>query len=373
MTVRSASWSVAVGIPVVLLAVACDGPGRPRAAEPSAVAGGSEASAAPSAAAGEGVGQTLDRRWPKDLVVVSSEGPALYLGPEPDAPVVGYLSEGVRLRRAGPMGGGRAKAFVTGGMKVRGWVPLERLGLYVQRRGRLKGAPVYVGPGNLVRLVEPAGEGLFRVEARALLRAEPPVKAPPFVGVYPLDRLGVDAPAPGAAEPPRPGQPFRLVAGQAVALYARSRDTQPLFTLPAIQPPLVVEVLKDAGSRRGVRVGAGPYLVGYVDASALGEAAEGPERPAVQPEPPQRVLPERIAAERDYPLWKVREGAKVYFHRADGSRFVFAILKKEGFARELKRYDDAGEVDVFLAVDDDVAVRGLVRTEDLAPFEPPGR
>ncbi len=339
----------------------------------SAADADSEAAATGGASAGaSGAAEPADDpRWPKELVLLSGEGPNLFLGSDASAPQVGYLSSGVRLRRAGPIGGGRAKVFVEGGMKIRAWVPLDRVGLYVQRRGKLKGAPVYLGPGQLVRLVEPTGEGRFRVEARALLRAVPPAEAPPFVGIYPLDRLGIEPPAPGAAEPPRSGRPVRLVAGRKVKLYRRSRGEETWLSLPALRPPLVVEVLKEAGARRGVRVGAGPYLVGYVEGADLGEPVEGPERPRAQVEDSSgRVLPERIAAERDFPLWKVREGAKIYFHRADGTRYVFAILKREGFARELQRFDDTNEVDVFVAVDDRVAVRGLIAERNLLPFEP---
>ncbi len=354
---------------VSLLAAGCAAPppaASSRSTAPSAPRGGENTKPSPGDAPGD------DPRWPKELILLASEEPMLFLGPGADAPKVGYLSSGLKLRRAGPIGGGRAKVFIEGGMKLRGWVPLDRVGLYVQQRGKLKGTPVYLGPGNLVRLVEPDAEGLFRVEARALLRAAPPTEAPPFVGIYPLARLGLEPPAPGAAEPPRPGEPRRLAEGREVTLYRYARGEQAVLTLPAIEPPLVVEVLKEAGDRRGVRVGAGPYLMGFVEASNLGAISEGPEPPPLQASlSNDQVLPERIAAEREMPLWRVRKGAKVYMHRADGTRYVFAILKREGFARELQRFDDANEVDVFVAVDDDAAVRGLVHATDLRPFEPP--
>jgi hypothetical protein len=53
--------------------------------------------------------------------------------------------------------------------------------------------------------------------------------------------------------------------------------------------------------------------------------------------------------------------------RFDGQ--VVARLADRGWARELRRTED-GLVDVFLAVDDDVALRGLVRARDLEPVEP---
>jgi hypothetical protein len=45
------------------------------------------------------------------------------------------------------------------------------------------------------------------------------------------------------------------------------------------------------------------------------------------------------------------------------------MLSKDGFAREMNRYEDDGEVDVFVAADDAVAVRGIVQIDALAPYQ----
>ena len=71
-------------------------------------------------------------------------------------------------------------------------------------------------------------------------------------------------------------------------------------------------------------------------------------------------LPARIAAEQERPLWSVAPGTRVRF---DGR--VIGLVRENGFARELHRYDQSGETDVFVAVDDTLAIRGMVRTADL--------
>jgi hypothetical protein len=55
----------------------------------------------------------------------------------------------------------------------------------------------------------------------------------------------------------------------------------------------------------------------------------------------------------------VRAGARVRF---DGR--VVGVLTRPGLAREMRRHPQ-GEVDVFVAVDDDVALRGMVRARDV--------
>jgi hypothetical protein len=74
-------------------------------------------------------------------------------------------------------------------------------------------------------------------------------------------------------------------------------------------------------------------------------------------------VPERLAAEDTRPLWRVPSGTRLRFDDD-----VIAVFEAEGYAREMNRYD-TGEVDVFVAVDDTVAIRGMVRADDLVAIE----
>jgi hypothetical protein len=70
-------------------------------------------------------------------------------------------------------------------------------------------------------------------------------------------------------------------------------------------------------------------------------------------------LPARLANEPGE-LKRVAAGTKIVFGDA-----VIGVLKREGYARVVRAYDEAGYADVFVAVDDAVALRGLVRAVDL--------
>ncbi len=48
---------------------------------------------------------------------------------------------------------------------------------------------------------------------------------------------------------------------------------------------------------------------------------------------------------------------------------TIGILETEGFAREMGRYEETGEVDVFVAIDDGVALRGTVPIASLQPVD----
>ena len=68
--------------------------------------------------------------------------------------------------------------------------------------------------------------------------------------------------------------------------------------------------------------------------------------------------------EADRPLHRVPSGTRVRF-----SDRTMGILEVEGWAREMNRYEDTGEADVFIATDDDVALRGMVPIDALLPSE----
>ena len=65
------------------------------------------------------------------------------------------------------------------------------------------------------------------------------------------------------------------------------------------------------------------------------------------------ATPGRIARERDGNLVRVAAGTEVFFYDAD-----VATVRRTAWAREFSR--DGDEVDVYLAVDAGVALRGIV-------------
>jgi hypothetical protein len=295
--------------------------------------------------------------WPRVVVIGPGTDPALYTGPEADAAAFGYLAPGVRVRLEGPPQGGRIEVRVAGSMPVRyGWVPLDRVAAYAQQRGRVEGTPFYLGPNDMVSLLGPADSERMRVAVRPWLGGG--LFLDPGVGTFPAAQLAdrrVEQ-----AEGPTEGQCYRLPPRQTVPVYERPGGT-PVVSLPAQDPPLTVVVLRDRAPWYGIRAGHGPYVVGYVQA-ALTPCA-GP-RPAPEP-----MMP---ASSGPVPHWLAEESGTL--HRvASGTPIVFngravARLNQEGWARELGHEAD-GRVDVFVAIDGDVALRGLVPADALRPAQ----
>ena len=296
--------------------------------------------------------------WPRVLVIGPGSGPALFLGHSEDAPAVGYLSPGVRVRLESSPTNGRVEVLVGGALATKAWVPIQRVGSYTQSRGRIEGTRAYVGPGQFVGILGPGEEaGHMRVEVRPWLGGGNFIG--PFVGTFAADQLG-DSPPEGDVEGVSQGECFRLPAGETVTV-TESPTGEPVTNLPALDPPLAVTVLRQRGDLFGVRAGYGPYLTGYVRGAL--EACGG-EMPA-----PESMTPESTG-ERPYwmsqeqgPLHRVASGARVRFHGR-----TIARLRGEGWARELGR-QDGGLVDAFIAVDNNVAIRGLVREADLTLIE----
>jgi hypothetical protein len=130
-----------------------------------------------------------------------------------------------------------------------------------------------------------------------------------------------------------------------------------------------VEVLGKEGVWSAVRIGSGPYLVGYTNAylTPSKEPAKEKAKVAALASPTDKAdavghVPARLVSESGE-LKRIAAGAPVSF----GDK-VFAKLQKPGFARVLATYP-GGEADALVAVDDDVAVRGLVRGADLSSPE----
>src|SRR5690349_7598330 len=92
----------------------------------------------------------------EDRLLAAGDEPVLFLGPERDAPAVGYAAKDLVVRIVGPAKGARTPVQIDGPLELRGYVPSELLSLRVQRRGRLRGSSVYLGPNDRVRVLGPA-------------------------------------------------------------------------------------------------------------------------------------------------------------------------------------------------------------------------
>lgn len=346
----------------------------PTAPPPARSAGAAEASVA----------------WPDQLLVGDGDEPALFRR-SGGTQAVAWVAAGVELRPRGVVRSGRVRAIVDGPLQVRGWIPIERLEAVALARGRVSGSPLFLVPGDRVRLRRVDGAHA-EVEAHARLAHPQLPRSPAFRGTFPLARLG--AALSGSGEGGSPGRPVRI--RRATELRA-SPDGEVQWTLPALDPPLPAIVLRERGATLGVRIGIGPYLVGYVPASALDEVArkqdevldpwrpdrrspvapatrdpwanarapepdspedpESPEGPE-SPERPESPLPPRLQQAVVRPIWSVRAGARV---EVDG--VTMAIFREPGFAVELERAGARAEV--LAAVDDTVTVRGTVPISDL--------
>ena len=296
--------------------------------------------------------------WPRVLVIGPGSGPALYLGHEENAPAVGYLNPGVRVRLESSPTNGRVEVLVGGGLSTKGWVPLARVGAYAQSRGRVEGTRAYVGPGDFLGILGAAEvAGQMRVEVRPWLGGGNFIG--PFVGSFPLDQLA-DQPPSGEVEGVSPGECFTLPAGQTMTVN-ESAQGEPITNLPALDPPLAVTVLRQGNGLFGVRAGYGPYLTGYIRGDLTACAGEAPTPEPMTP-PSDGERPSWMGQERGA-LHRVASGTRIRFHGRTIGR-----LRAEGWARELGR-QDGGLVDVFIAVDDSTAVRGLVRESALTLVE----
>ena len=333
---------------------------RPSGAEGEATAAGGEVGEAPP--------PTGD--LPRVLTIGPGAGPALYMGSAQNSPAFGYLNPGVRVRVESAVSGGRAEVLVAGPLPTKGWVPTERLAAYAQERGRVDGTPFYVGPNDLVTVLGPAAEaGKMRVAVRPWLggpMTQPTSFLEARVGTFDAELLADRPVEPGSVEAPTEGQCFRLPAGQSVPVFDRPNG-QAVANLPAQDPPGTVVVLRERAPWYGIRAGYGPYLVGYVQVPLT--ACEGPRPPPAPMVPaPAGEVPSWMAQERGN-LYRVAAGTRVTFGRdADGRPRTIARLREQGWARELRR-QDGDQIDAFIAVNEDVALRGLVPESALTLVE----
>lgn len=318
--------------------------------------GGARASSGGDTSSGGGDGEaaegTAAAGWPSVLISRAGDGPALYAGSDEGAPAFGYLSEGVRLRLDSAPINGRINVTVGGSVVVHGWVPLSRMMAYTTERGRIDGTPIFLGANDPVGLVAAGSGDTVEVELRARLGREGAADIGPFVGSIPVSWLA-DRPAADGDDGLDAGTPMRLPATAEVGLYDRPNGSV-IVTLPVLDPPLTVVSLRERNGWHGVRVGVGPFLVGYVHAELEPSSAEAiGTRPAPATIGEPDGTPARIAMEEDGTLVRVDSGTRIRFYGEEVAR-----LRAQGWGRELGR--DGEEVDAFIAVDDGVAVRGIV-------------
>jgi uncharacterized protein (UPF0548 family) len=280
------------------------------------------------------------------------DGPALFARGSRLTRPVGFVRDAnLRIVRVGPSG--IADVVVEGALEVRAEARVDALALRVQRRGQLRGTPVFLAPGDVVQVVGP-GEKPERLRVRAAPRVGGLARTA-HEGTYPVTGLAADPPPPTAAGP-EPGARFELAPRTPLTLRDRAGGTTSAV-VPAGEAALPVEVLFEEAGFRAVRVGEGPYLVGFTDAQLSPASAVAK---ATGEEASSAGVPRALAREPGE-LVRVSVGTELSFDGQPLARF-----RRQGYARVLTRFDN-GEVDVFAAVDDQVAVRGLVRADRLSP------
>lgn len=337
----------------VVLAAGCGASHPPPPAATSGATAPAVASAEAPPAAAEmpapaDPGSVTPAAWyPTELLTGPSDGgPGLYLSADPSAPAIGYVSAGVVVEIAGDAEGGRVPVRIRGAMRVRGHLPLDRLHARVLQRGRLNGTPLYLGPNDIVRVIRPVDATTMEVEATVALRADG-APGPSYVGTFPSASLG------GAvvAVPTTSGVPGAPVgASEPVPVYDRPGGELVLTVPASAGVPMRVAAQRDGWS--AVLVGAGPYVAGYTQA-ALSPVAEPPVHAPTAPA--TGGLPARLTLEPELTLHHLAAGTRVVF---DG--VTVAALDQPGYARELGRHEATAELDVFVAVDDQIAVRGMI-------------
>ncbi len=306
----------------------------------------------------EGVLVTEGTQLPPAMVYQGVSGPGLYESSQPSAASYGYLKHGMAVRTVGAVEQGRVRVVIDGPLKTRGWTRAQDLGAVVAQKGRIPGTPVSVAAGDVLCVLGPMDgrDGIYRVAATptGLDGAER------FEGIYPASRLGGS----GVRDSTQPTT-HHLPVGSSLTLVNKPSG-DPVAVVAAGQAAVPVEVVRQSGDWRAVRIGNGPTLVGYLGphenlvsggrVTSSTAAGSDPEDNAT------RGIPASIQREESYPMVRVAEGTRVKFR----GRTV-AILKSEAVGRELQRYD-SGEVDVYLAVDPDVTVRGMVAVDSLAAY-----
>lgn len=290
------------------------------------------------------------------MLLAPSDEPAFFAGPAPDAPAVGFGSAEAKLVLRGPAEHGRVPVRVHGRVTLEAYVPERLLELRVQTTEFVRGTPVLVAPGDRVRVLGPADEpGHVRVSVQPRLGEE---RLGPFEGSLPSSSLAANEPSPGAALP-EPGMLYRVPPGVALPLYDQP-EGELIALLPIQGQGHEVSVTAVQGNWFSVRAGTGPYLVGHTNEplTLVGKPAEAARPNAAPAQPARGALPPDVA-EVPGELKQLPAGAKLTFRGKP-----LATLRSPGWARVIANYPD-GTSEVIAAADEQVTVRGLVRTDEL--------
>ena len=297
--------------------------------------------------------------FPVALVTLPGTGVALYGGADSSGSPIGYVSSDVEVQVLGPPEGDRVPVRIDGAMRVSAYLSLSRLGARVQRRGRIRGTPVYVGANDVVHVLGFEPDGRVRVEATPVTNDS--TVAGTYVGTYPAAGLGA-ARIEASDDTAAPGSPARLPARVAITLYDAPNGNA-ITTLPAGDIGLPCLVAREENGFRAVLVGTGPYLAGYITETPTPGAAIVQSR-ARAPFP--GGVPRRLREDAAMPLVRLSIGTRVTF---DGR--TIAELAAPGYARAMQQHDATQEADVFVAVDDDLAIRGIVPLSAVSAAAPP--
>jgi hypothetical protein len=355
---------------LVLLALAGCRPAPVRSAVEPVVVVEPEAPRRPAA-------RRVEVDWQGALLVADVTGPTMFRHSRPESRGFAWLAPGTPLVPRGAVERGRVRGYIDGPLTVRGWIPVNHLEAIVLSRGRVRGTPLYVVPGDHVRLVEVEG-GTAIIEASAHFGHPELAHSPPFRGSFSIAHLGADLVGSGAGA----SRGSSLLLRRAGALYAQPNG-EVVWEFPALESPLSATVLREDGDWLGVRIGVGPYLVGYVSRSAVGATAHkkeaygsevidpwadrGDDGPSVEDpwgDPETSGLPPMLARAAVRPVWRVRAGTRV---RIEG--VSMAIFREPGYAVELGR--NGADVMVLAGIDGDITVQGAVRERDLEPMPAP--
>ncbi|MGE0791796.1 MAG: hypothetical protein AB7S26_39335 [Sandaracinaceae bacterium] len=298
--------------------------------------------------------------WPRLFVLAPGGAEMVYVGPSSAHPAFGYANPGVAVRLDSAPREDRARVLVGGDLPTHGWVDVARLGLRATRSMQIEGTPASVAAGDVLSVVERQGDA-FRVAARP--RLENGTVLGPFLGSVPLDALTFEEVTTDRSA--QDASTCRAVAANTAFEIHASPGGPVVASVPAAETPTRVHLIgAPEGGWARIEIGEGPYLTGAVQAS-------------LQPCTPL----EAARSEDGLPAWIRRESGPV-FRVAAGTRVHFegatvARLRRAGWARALGP-TGAPMVDVFVAADDDVALRGLVSrnaltaagTFDRASLEP---
>lgn len=333
--------------------------------------------------------------------VVCTEGPStLWASPDRGAAPMGVVTYRTAVSRVDERPERARVSFPGLGVRSYTWIDRDAVGAFVTQPARVRGAPISVRAGDLVCVRnENAGAGRaqilvrtrlhegFRFDAVAGLEAQNG-EGQVWVGTYPQSGLqGVPPSSAGSEESP-PWQRFSAAHNNAPAEVFDAPNGARILTVdPSTDVPVSV-VLHD-GPWRAVRIGEGPFVLGFTRAelvtgenlresaraqamalalSSSGGSSSGSFVNARAGDPSGGVGRPSVPAvlhsvETNLPLRTLRAGASVRL--VGGERLTPSgnVVMRVGALDA-----DIGEVRVLVPLSEGVALYGYVRPGDLQPL-----